>query len=135
MFYDGSPGWLCWLSVWLLVLAQDMISQFVSLSPESGSVLTVQSLLGILSLSLSLPRHCSLSRSLQTNKKAYKNFKKLKKEMLYDNFLDQGCSMISSLIRDEHFAIESHSSGTEPRPESRVVYTKEKIKLELTINN
>ena len=38
----------------LLTSAQVMISRFMSSSPESGSVLTVQSLLGILSLSLSL---------------------------------------------------------------------------------
>ena len=38
-----------------LTLAQVMISCFMSSSPTSGSVLTVQSLLGILSLPLSLP--------------------------------------------------------------------------------
>ena len=58
---SGSPGWLIQLSVWLLVSAQVMISQFVSSSPASGPVMSPQSLLGILSLSLSL---CPLSRSL-----------------------------------------------------------------------
>ena len=38
----GVPGWLSQLSIWLLVLAQVMISQVVSLSPALGSVLTVQ---------------------------------------------------------------------------------------------
>ena len=36
---DGAPGWLSWLSIQLLVLAQVMISQFMGLSPASGSVL------------------------------------------------------------------------------------------------
>ena len=53
-----------WLSIWLLVSAQIMISWFINLSPTSGSVLTAQSLLGILSLPLSLPLPCSLSLSL-----------------------------------------------------------------------
>ena len=35
----GVPGWLSRLSVGLLISAQVMISWFVSLSPESGSVL------------------------------------------------------------------------------------------------
>ena len=47
-------GWLSWLSDRLLVLAQAMISWFMSSNPVLGSVLTEQSLLGILSLSLSL---------------------------------------------------------------------------------
>ena len=46
----GAPGWLSWLSVQLLISAQVMISRFVSSSPTLGSVLTVQSLLGILAL-------------------------------------------------------------------------------------
>ena len=49
-----------------------VISQRVSSSPESGSVLTVRNLLGILSLFLSLPLPCShcvsLSLSLRINK-------------------------------------------------------------------
>ena len=45
----GAPGWLRRLSIWLLILAQVMISWFVSSSPASGSVLPVQRLLGILS--------------------------------------------------------------------------------------
>ena len=52
----GVPGWLSQLSILLLISAQVMISRFVSSSPESGSVLTVWSLLGIsLSLPLSAP--------------------------------------------------------------------------------
>ena len=43
------PGWLSRLSFQLLILAQFMISPFVSSSLVSGSTLTVQSLLGILS--------------------------------------------------------------------------------------
>ena len=58
----GALGWLSRLSLWLLILAQVMISQFVGSSPTSGSSLTVWSLLGI--LSLSLPYSCSLSLSL-----------------------------------------------------------------------
>ena len=57
----GVPGWFSQLSLWLLVSAQVMISQFVSSSPASGPVMSPQSLLGILSLSLSL---CPLPRSL-----------------------------------------------------------------------
>ena len=55
-----------------LILAQVMISRFVNLSPASGSALTATSLLGILSLSLSLcpsPAHCF---SLKINKKKKK---------------------------------------------------------------
>ena len=52
----------------LLILAQVVISRFVGLSPMLGSVLMLQSLLGILSLSLSLspslPLPCSCSCSL-----------------------------------------------------------------------
>ena len=50
----GAPGCLSRLGIWFLVLAQIMISWFLSLSPASGSVLTVWSLLGILCLCLSL---------------------------------------------------------------------------------
>ena len=56
----------CWIS------AQVMISQFMSSSPTSGSVLTVWSLPGILLLPLSLPLphscSCCLSLSLKINK-------------------------------------------------------------------
>ena len=52
----GAPEWLSRLSVQLLVLAQVMISWFMSLSPALGSVLTVQNLPGILSLPLSLSK-------------------------------------------------------------------------------
>ena len=50
----GGPGWLIQLSVWVLISAQVMISGFMSSNPESGSALTSQKLLAILSLSLSL---------------------------------------------------------------------------------
>ena len=50
----GAPGWLSWLSIWLSVSAQVMISHFGGLSSESGSVLMARSLLGILSPSLCL---------------------------------------------------------------------------------
>ena len=54
MSSKGAPGWLSRLSIQLLVWAQVMISRFVSSSPTLSSALTSQSLLGILSLSLSL---------------------------------------------------------------------------------
>ena len=63
------PGWLSWLSIQGLVSAQAVMSQFVSSSHTSGSVLTAQNLLGILSLPLSLPLPaCKLSLSLSQNK-------------------------------------------------------------------
>ena len=70
----GAPGWLSGLSVPLLVSAQVMISQFVGSSPTSGSALTAQSLLEILSLPLCPSPVCalclppSLSFSLKINK-------------------------------------------------------------------
>ena len=70
--YLGVPGWLSRLSTQLLVLAQVMISLLVRSSPRSGSMLTAQSLLGILSLRLSAPPpgvHVhSLSLSLSQSK-------------------------------------------------------------------
>ena len=69
----GAPGWLSRLSGRLLVLAQVMISRLVSLSPESGSVLTTRSLLGILFLSLLLP--CSRVRALSLSLKINKHLK------------------------------------------------------------
>ena len=60
----GVPGWLSQLNVWLLVLTQVMISQFVSLSLVLGSMLMVQGLLGFLSLSPSFSLSLSLSLSL-----------------------------------------------------------------------
>ena len=62
----GTPGWLSRLSVRLLVFAQVMASQFVSLSPALGSILTAQSLLGILSLSLSLCTPPKINKHLKT---------------------------------------------------------------------
>ena len=55
-----APGWPSGLSIWLLILAQVMISQLVSSSPASSSVLIAWSLLGIHSLPLSAPP-CSCS--------------------------------------------------------------------------
>ena len=68
----GAPWWLSQLSIRLLILAQVEISRFVSLSPTSGSVQIAQSLLGILSLPLSLPLPCLYSLSLKINLKTYK---------------------------------------------------------------
>ena len=61
----GSENHCVWgqLSTWLLILAQVMISQFVRSSPAGASVLTAWSLLGILSLSLSLYLALSLSQN------------------------------------------------------------------------
>ena len=56
-----APRWISWLMVQLLISAQVIILWFVRLSPALGSMLTVQSLLGILSLSLPLPHSFSLS--------------------------------------------------------------------------
>ena len=66
---DGAPGWLSWLSIQLLVLAQVMISQFMGLSPASGSVLTCRASLEFsLSLSLSLSAPPPLALSLAPSK-------------------------------------------------------------------
>ena len=62
----GTPGGLSQYTFWHMTSAQVMISRFGSSSPISGSVLPAQSLLGILSPSLSLP--CFLSISLKINK-------------------------------------------------------------------
>ena len=64
----GTLAWASWLSIWLLILVQVMISQFVSLSPASGSVLTVQTLLGICSLSLPCSRALSQINKLKKKK-------------------------------------------------------------------
>ena len=66
-FKIWSWGWLSRWSIWLLVLAQVMMSQIVSLSPELSSVLTAWSLLGILSLPLSLCPFPARSLSLSWN--------------------------------------------------------------------
>ena len=64
-------GWGTWVAplVKHLTSAQVMISQFMSLSPTSGSVLTAQSLLGMLSLSPSLPFPHFLSLKINKLKK------------------------------------------------------------------
>ena len=64
----GTPGWLSRLSTQLLVLAQVMISRFVSSSPASGSTLTAGNLLGILSLSLPLSLPLPAARTLSLSK-------------------------------------------------------------------
>ena len=60
----GAPVWLSTLSIQLLVSSQVMISQFVSSNSTLGSVLTVQNLLGILSLPSSALLLLTLSASL-----------------------------------------------------------------------
>ena len=60
----GVPGWLSRVSIWLLIWAQVTISRFMGSSPALGSVLTVQSLRGILSLPLPCVFSLSLSQSL-----------------------------------------------------------------------
>ena len=67
--HKGVPGWLSQLSIRLLILAQVLISWFVISSPESGSEPDRQSLLGVLSLPLSLPLPCSLTHSLSLSLK------------------------------------------------------------------
>ena len=79
-FLLGAPGLLSCLSVWLLILAQAMIFRLVSSSPVSGSTVVVRSLLGILSLTLSL-YNLSFSPSLKIN------ISKLKKEQFLLIFL------------------------------------------------
>ena len=63
----GTPGWLSQLSDRLLILAQLVISRFLSLSPTLGSLLTAQSLepaSGSVSPSLSAPPPFMLCLSL-----------------------------------------------------------------------
>ena len=64
----GVPAWLSQLSVGLMILAQVMISQFMGLSP-SGSVVTVQGLLGILFLCPSPACTHTLSQKINKLKK------------------------------------------------------------------
>ena len=68
----GTPVQLRQLSIRLLIFAQVIISWFVNSSPTSHSALTVQSLLGFLSPSLSAP----LSLALYLSLKIKINFKK-----------------------------------------------------------
>ena len=64
----GALGYLSQLSVPILILAQVMISCFVSSSLTQGSALTVGSVLGIPSLSLPHVLTCTPSFSLKINK-------------------------------------------------------------------
>ena len=65
-YVKGMPGWFSQLSIQLLISAQVMISPFLNSSPTQGSALTIQNLLGLLSLSLPLCPFpiCILSLSL-----------------------------------------------------------------------
>ena len=67
----GASGWFSWLSAWLLISDQAMISWFVGSSPASGSVLMVWSLFWILCIPLSLPfpHSCVVSLSLSLKNK------------------------------------------------------------------
>ena len=94
----GVPGWLSWLSVRLLILAQVMISHLMSSSTASGSALAVWSLLGFLSppsLSASFfsfpSSSCAhaLSLSLKINK-----LKKIKSIINYSLSWDQNSSVV-----------------------------------------
>ena len=66
---EMEPGWLSMLSTQLLISAQVMISRLLGSNPTSGSVLTAQSLLGILFLSLSLSPLPSPALSLSPQNK------------------------------------------------------------------
>ena len=66
--HPRAPGWLSQVSVPLLISAQVTVFRFVRSSPTSGSALTAQSLPGILSLSLPLPRLLSVSDRRQTDR-------------------------------------------------------------------
>ena len=83
----GAPGWLSWLNIRLLVLAQVMISVFVGSSPVSGSVLTVRNLLGILSPSLCLCPSPALSVSLSLSL-SLSQINKLKKNLVWRSAVD-----------------------------------------------
>ena len=88
------PGWLSWLSGRLLTLAQVMISQFMRGSPSSGSLLSAQSLLRILSPSPSAPPLLVLHLSLS---KVNKNtLKKKNKRMTTCNHMAISQSLILS---------------------------------------
>ena len=61
----GAPGWLSWLSVWLLIWAQVMISGVVRWSPAAGYTLSRESTWDSLSLSLCLLTSSSASPVLE----------------------------------------------------------------------
>ena len=63
----GAPGWLNRFCDQFLILAQVMISRFLSSSPGSGSALRAWNLHGIISLCLSLSPP-TRARSLKINK-------------------------------------------------------------------
>ena len=64
----GAPRWLRWLKHLGLDFGDVMISRFMTLSPVLGSALTAWSLLGILSLPLSLSLSLCPCLSLSQNK-------------------------------------------------------------------
>ena len=66
ILHIGVRGWVSQLNIQLLVSAQVMISQFVSLSPISGSALRAWD---ALSLPLSLPLPNSLTHTLSLSQK------------------------------------------------------------------
>ena len=67
--FIGVSGWFSGLSIQLLILAQFVISWFMSSSPTTSFALTTRSLLGILSLPASLcPSPPSLFLSLSQDK-------------------------------------------------------------------
>ena len=80
----GASGWLSRLSIRLLMSAQVMISWFVGSSPAWGTALTAWSLLGILSLPLSLslsaPPLLKLSLSFSLKMNTLKKLKKLREK-------------------------------------------------------
>ena len=73
------PGGLSHVSILLLILAQVMISWFMRASPKSGSALTAQTLLEVLSLPLSLALSHSLMPIHRHTRSLSLKIKKLKK--------------------------------------------------------
>ena len=65
---SGVPGGLSHLKVWLLISAQVMTLSFMRSSPTLGSVLTAQSLFGILSPSLCSSLTCAHTHVLSLSK-------------------------------------------------------------------
>ena len=83
-----TPECLSRLSVRFLISAQVMISPFMKSSPTAGSGLTAQSLLGILSLPLSLPLPRSQVHAFKIKKKT--NIKGKREQLLFSKILNVG---------------------------------------------